>query len=316
MIEFYSIRQGRTKRSAALNPSRWRQAAAVVLCIAGINGLTPPVKARADTGAEVSIQDATKAHPWKNSLGMKFVPVEGLEVLFSIWDTRSKDYRAFVEKTGYNAGRRWASPGFQQTATHPVVEVSWDDAQAFCRWLTEREHASRRLPQDKVYRLPTDAEWSVAVGLGREEGDSPRAKDGNIKGVYPWGTEWPPPKGAGNYHGEEVKKEDPDDSVIDGYNDGWVHTSPVGTFAANRYGLYDMGGNVWQWCEDRFDETTVVRELQGLCVLRGGSWNDADPDLLLSSSRAVDPPHYRYDFYGFRCVVAPGVRAKASPESE
>ena len=54
-----------------------------------------------------------------------------------------------------------------------------------------------------LYRLPTDAEWSIAVGLDHETGDTPKDKNEKIKGVYPWGTQWPPPQGAGNYSGEE-----------------------------------------------------------------------------------------------------------------
>ena len=88
---------------------------------------------------------------------------------------------------------------YKQEDTHPVVNVSWKDANAFCAWLTKKEMAEGKIKAGQKYRLPTDAEWSVAVGLGKEKGNTPEAKDGGIKDVYPWGKEWPPPVGAGNY---------------------------------------------------------------------------------------------------------------------
>ena len=163
---------------------------------------------------------ATKAAPWENSLGMKFVPVAGVTVLFSIWDTRVEDFETFVNASGYQATRdmyslrtdgwkqradTWRSPGFPQGPTHPVCGVSWDDAKAFCDWLTKKEQADGRLGRLQSYRLPTDAEWSAAVGLTNESGRTPKEKDSQLKDVYPWGTQWPPPPGAGNFAGEESK---------------------------------------------------------------------------------------------------------------
>jgi formylglycine-generating enzyme required for sulfatase activity len=89
--------------------------------------------------------------------------------------------------------------------------------------------------------------------------------------------------------------------VIAGYNDDFVNTSPVGSFAANRFGLYDMGGNVWQWCEDWFDKDQKDR------VLRGAAWNIRDRGYLLSSSRYPRAPATRLS-HGFRCVVGMSVR--------
>ena len=114
--------------------------------------------------------------------------------------------------------------------------VSWDDAQAFCQWLTKREQADGKLPAGASYRLPRDREWSVAVGLNEAMEGKPKDKDRKILGVFPWGNQWPPPPGVGNY-GPGLKV------------DNFPKSSPVGSFAANALGLYDMGGNVWQWGE-------------------------------------------------------------------
>ena len=215
-----------------------------------------------------------------NSLGMKFVPAPGTAVLFSIWDTRVKDYKFFVNATG----RFWKKPSFKQGPTHPAVNVSWEDAKAFCQWLTKKERGNGLLKAGQEYRLPTDAEWSVAVGLTGETGGTPQDKDGKIKDVYPWGTEWPPPRGAGNY-GPSLNVDD------------FVFTSPVGSFAANRFGLYDMGGNVWQWCGDFCNSRSGAR------VLRGGSWFLGGRVHLLSSVRSGNDPAYHDDGNGFRCVL-------------
>jgi len=230
-------------------------------------------------------------------LGVKFVPAGSDKVLFSVWDVRVKDYAVYVKETGWP----WPKPDYTQTDNDPVVMVNWNDAHAFCDWLTKKERAEGRLAPNQMYRLPTDAEWSKAAGLENERPGTPRDKDGKIKGVYSWGTQWPPPKGAGNYAGEEVKVRDPSWGGITGYNDGYMETSPVGSFAANRYGLYDMGGNVWQWCEDKYPMPEYpTPEFR---VVRGASWSDDNPDSLILSFRGVGPPDYINDDYGFRCVL-------------
>jgi formylglycine-generating enzyme required for sulfatase activity len=76
----------------------------------------------------------------------------------------------------------WKDPGFSQGSTHPVVRVSWNDAEEFCKWLTKSERSAGDLPEDREYRLPTDEEWSTAVGLKNEVGSTPEEK---IK-PYPW----------------------------------------------------------------------------------------------------------------------------------
>lgn len=251
--------------------------------------------AEAAAPAEPTPEEEEREKPgvFINSLGMRFVPVPSARVRFAIWPVRVRDFAAFAESTGHASGL-WKNPGFEQGADHPVVNVSWEEATAFCRWLTEREREERLIGRKQVYRLPSDLEWSRAVGLAQERGATPEARDLGIADVYPWGRQWPPPPGAGNYTGEETGSEE----AIPGYRDGFVWTSPVGSFSPNAYGLYDMGGNVWQWCLDLWNAESSAR------VLRGGSWyNGALKLSLLSSCRIHAAPDATSDDHGFRIVL-------------
>ena len=260
--------------------------------------LVPPVLQHApapDVSGAATLQNATMNRPFINTLGMKYVPVPveagqlGRKVLFSIWETRVQDYNVFVKATG----RAWEKPPFVQGPTHPAVRVSWDDATAFCEWLTKREHDSGKLPTDARYRLPTDLEWSWAVGIEVEYGDTPAMRDSVAPG-YPWGDAWPPPRGAGNYD-------------VSLHTDTFTYTSPVGSFKPNRYGLYDLGGNAFEWVADYFDQTETSR------TVRGASWADV-ADSVMSSFRNDSKPDVHFKSYGFRCVLAP-LTEVANPKS-
>ncbi len=255
--------------------------------------------------------------PWTSSLGVKFVPAGTDGVLFSVWDVRVKDFKAFVDATGYDAtkgmssldtdgwkarGDTWKSPGFAQTDDDPVVGMNYYDAKAFCAWLTKKEQAEGKLAANQLYRLPYDAEWSKAVGLNESEG-SPKSKAWSSGTDYPWGKGWPPPKGAGNYAGSEANdaKWFSKYPTIKGYDDGYPRTSPVGSFPPNAYGLYDMGGNVWQWCDDNYDD--VGRFYHECMVQRGCSWGNYNFDYLPLRNRNYILPGSRASRFGFRVVV-------------
>lgn len=225
--------------------------------------------------------------PWTNSLGMQFVPVPGTAVHFSIWETRVQDYGAYA-KAAWVLKRAWRKPGFPQSGTHPVVNVSWEDAKNFCTWLTKKERREGLLTVHQEYRLPRDAEWSWGVGIGDREPDGPPSeKNRKLKGVYPWGNQWPPPKGVGNYPPSMGTA-----SV--------GQTTPVGTFPPNPKGLFDMGGNVWEWCEDLFGPGLWA----AWRVQRGGAWKIRDEkELSLSSARVGGITTERAPTVGFRCVL-------------
>lgn len=163
----------------------------------------------------------------------------------------------------------------------PVVAVTWDDAAAFCNWLSEKEGlppAYRRQGEGYVavdppttgYRLPTEAEWAWA---GRFE-----ARPGNAR-RYPWGDAMPPPQGAGNYADESARGAL--GVVIAGYDDGFPVTAPVGTFGNHALGLKDVGGNVAEWVHDLYGvyppSQAVATDPRGAAsgqfhVIRGSSW--------------------------------------------
>lgn len=250
-----------------------------------------------DSGVKPDATELVKPTPveptFTNSLGMKFVPV-GADLLFSIWPVRVADFEKFATETKMK-GEDWKSVGFRQDPSHPVVHVTYAEAVAFCEWLTVKEKKGGTLQRDQQYRLPTDLEWSVAAGLPSEEGKTPEARDMATPDLYPWGKQWPPPKGAGNYSGQESGTE----ASIDGYDDGYVWTSPVGTFSPNAAGLYDMGGNVWEWCSDDWSTESKAK------VLRGGSWYTGALRLsLLTSCRLKADASKSSNEYGFRVILS------------
>jgi formylglycine-generating enzyme required for sulfatase activity len=126
-------------------------------------------------------------------------------------------------------GLNWRKPGFDQQSTHPVTCVSWDDATAFCQWLSRED--------GRTYRLPTEAEWEYACRAGTDTlffwGDDPDAGEGYLNAADETGT----PDGRSWTHKFNFK-------------DGYAATSPVGRFKPNAFGLHDMLGNVWEWCSD------------------------------------------------------------------
>jgi eukaryotic-like serine/threonine-protein kinase len=256
--------------------------------------------------------------PFTNSLGQVFVPLPGHAALVGVWETRVGDFRRFVAATGHDTGTNmytlgpddhdwlprghtWRDPGFPQTDAHPVVGVNWADARAFCAWLTEHERAHGFLAPNRLYRLPADREWSAAVGLADETGATPEERLMNADEAYPWGATWPPPAGFGNYGGSESAAGKPSwwGTIPGGYADAHPRTAPVGSYPANALGVFDLSGNVWEWCEDAF--TTSARGK----IIRGGCWGSDRPAYLLAAKRNHAFPGMRNDETGFRVVLAP-----------
>jgi formylglycine-generating enzyme required for sulfatase activity len=190
----------------------------------------------------------------------------------------------------------WRDWGVEQGDTSPVVNVSHNDAAAFCEWLSRKE--------GKKYRLPTEAEWEYACRAGTVDryynGDDP---EGLTK--------------VGNVCDASLKKQFklPDKNGITlESDDGWAFTSPVGQFAANNFGLYDMLGNAMEWCSDWYDEgyysKSPERDPTGpssgsLRVLRGGSW-DSRAVFCRAAYRGRYSPVLRDLYLGFRMARSSG----------
>ena len=178
----------------------------------------------------------------------------------------------------------WKNPGFQQTDDHPVVCVSWNDAQAFCRWAK--------------LKLPTEAQWEYACRAGTTT-------------TRFWGDE---DKGAARYANvadEKAKRELNFKYWFKNEDDGYVYTAPAGRFLPNTWGLYDTIGNAWEWCQDWYAEDYYKNspaadpggaEKGSLRVLRGGSWYSI-PRSVRAADRYWDSPGGRDGYSGFRGLL-------------
>ena len=209
-------------------------------------------------------------------------------------------YQTFVAATGHppprgigytavyellkNDYEPWNDPGFNHP-DQPVTTVTWFDATAYCEWVGKR--------------LPTEAEWE-------------KAARGGLEGArYPWGDTEPDNTSA-NFADSQTEFEWRSPDV----NDGFLFTAPVGTFPPNGYGLFDMAGNVWEWCADWYSPT-YYSDVQGAenpprnptgpdtgerRVLRGGTWYRA-VHTVRNAERISDFPNSSLNVVGFRCAM-------------
>jgi formylglycine-generating enzyme required for sulfatase activity len=289
---------------------------------------------------EVTLVDISSGGtgPFTNSIGMKFAPIPGGEFLMGspesdkdaldnekpqhrvrispfLMQTREVtrgQFRRFVDETNYRVDSErdgkggygidaagnwkqdpaysWLNPGFAQAEDHPVVNVSWNDAVAFAVWLSKKE--------GKIYRLPTESEWEYACRAGAttryQHGDD---TDGLVA--------------VGNVADASARSKFPDWTWSLAGNDGVVYTSAVGQYRANGFGLFDMHGNVWEWCSDWYGGTyykeSPLADPPGSLqasgrVYRGGGWND-HPRFCRSAGRNWDSPGNRSFYLGFRLAL-------------
>ncbi len=201
----------------------------------------------------------------------------------------------FNKATGRLEGRNpkynWTNVGWAQGENHPVVNVTWSDAQAFCTWLSNKE--------GRTFRLPTEAEWEYACraqsALPFASGSEPATlhRHANIADLSlkrPLGEEYP----TWDYAD---------------FDDGFAFTAPVGSFKPNAFGLYDMHGNVWEWCEDWHGEYNVKpnRDPRGPEIgtermVRGGSFCNG-ARYARAAHRTWNNPSHRGNDLGFRVVT-------------
>jgi formylglycine-generating enzyme required for sulfatase activity len=190
----------------------------------------------------------------------------------ALTETTNAQYDRFVRATGHPAPLYWQDKNLN-APEQPVVGVSWHDARAFCRWLAEETGV--------VHRLPTEAEWEAA------------ARGGLVGQPYPWGRELP--NAGGRYRANYYPNGFADD--------GFRLTAPVGSFAANGYGLLDLAGNVAEWCADETNPPGGGTPFAAADyrVRKGGSWRSRARDLR-GAARKLTPPHTTDGFIGFRVL--------------
>ena len=219
--------------------------------------------------------------------GPRHAVVIGHSFAVSTFDISRAEFAAFASQTNFSVpGARcdWRAPRaggvpFEQGPTDPVVCVSWQDAQLYVAWLSEKTR--------KQYRLLSEAEWEYAARAGSSS-------------ARPWGEF--------ASHDRANTGADRCCAPFASGHDRWLHTSPAGSFPSNAFGLSDMLGNVWQWVEDCASDgyadapTNGAARNAGPCdlrVVRGGSWFHP-PDMARSASRAADRADFRVGDIGFR----------------
>jgi sulfatase modifying factor 1 len=222
------------------------------------------------------------------------------------------DFKKFVEATGYRAhsemanalynsvtkerigGKNWRNI-FGNDLNQPVVGVSKNDAYAFCEWLTGREHKAGRLPEDYTFTLPTEAQWEYAC---RAESSTRFSFGDSYDELYRYA----------NYADRNTNVKDRDET----HDDGYGYAAPVGSFEPNRWGLYDMHGNVSELIADTYwrayQEGEVIDPLgpavvrTDSCLIRGGGWS-SPPKHARSAARLAVPAMDSYCDIGFRVVL-------------
>lgn len=234
---------------------------------------------------------AAAGNNYLNQLGLRFVPLEsGSSRLICTTETRVRDFEAWLKSSGGSWSKK---PPFLLGDVHPAAGVSWDDAQAFCQWLTTKERQSVLIPEKAVYRLPTDVEWSLAAGLKDEKGSDPAQRHLGNKDHFPWPTkspqEWSPPTLSVNLDGSPGR--------IANFMDNSPYTSAVDKTPANLLGLHEVGGNVSEWCQDSWPGEPDSR------VIRGGSWLQFARERLLTSARDKAAKNATRADLGFRLML-------------
>jgi len=226
-------------------------------------------------------------------------------------------YRTFVEATAYETDAErdtdggfgidfetaevrqdtdvtWRAPGFpgfRPGPDHPIVLLSWQDAEAFCRWLGEKEA--------RVYRLPTEAEWEFAARAGSST-------------PYSFGSDAAQLRRHANLADASLRAAVPAATWAQAWDDGFPFLAPVARFEPNAWGLYDMHGNVWEWCTDWYAKDYYARTpaedppgppTGAFRSIRGGGWfNGAKQNR--SAQRVYFDPRFRYCLLsGFRVLM-------------
>jgi hypothetical protein len=229
--------------------------------------------------------------------GMLMVPLatyaDGRVIWVAAHETRLNDYEMWLARSGHvltgHLSEAWdqiaksmaRDSGHRKNngngLEHPVSYVSPEDAIAYCRWLTQEDRSTGVISRKARYRLPMDAEWSLAIGLG-EQPEIINPAHITTEPEFPWGADYPPLWSAGNQ------------GLL---TDGYAATGPVMQFPPNALGLYDLVGNV----------SELVLLSPGSYAQRGSSWFTDQRVEMASRYRKACQPDQRVMGVGFRCVL-------------
>ena len=228
--------------------------------------------------AALTLLPANQAIPvagddWKiPDVGMEFVWISDLDCWVGKYEVTNGEYRKFKPDHDSGSYESKSLNGDRQ----PVAFVTCEDASEYAKWLTGREQQAGRLPAGYRYRLPSGNEWTKFCLCGDNR-------------LYPWGDQMPPK--YGNYSGREAGGQW---GRIAGYNDGFPVSCPVEQSGMNEWGLYGVGGNVW--------ECTVKQGTDTLEGWRGASWGNNLPVSMQSLCLIANFAAFRYG--GFRLILA------------
>ncbi len=240
--------------------------------ITGFSGCSKPIS---------NVKDLVLTIGPKTKIQLVYIPA--LKCYVGKYEVSNKEFRCFKPKHDSGKHQELTLNDDEQ----PAVALSWNDANSFCTWMTKTFGGSQWR-----FRLPTEQEWMTAATCGRMT-------------EYPWG-DGPMPR-KWNYFG----RENPDIAKMKGHYDGFRVSCPVKKSGANDWGLYGVGGNVWEWCQDTDDEEGKTR------VLKGASWADSAEMFLKTARRSSYTADYNTSkSIGFRIVAesaADAPKAKDEP---
>ncbi|NQZ70776.1 MAG: SUMF1/EgtB/PvdO family nonheme iron enzyme [Lentisphaeria bacterium] len=191
------------------------------------------------------------------------------------YEVTNSQYRAFKP---LHSSKKYQGLSMDR-ANQPVCEISYNDAAGYCIWLTDKAHSSGLVPETLEFRLPTKAEWQAAAACGDDR-------------KFPWGKDWPAK--FGNFGNQEIF---PNDWKLEGYVDKFPVTCDVSKSGKNKWDIYGLSGNLWEWTSEEKDRKRAVY---------GGAWSSCSKGELaikISGSNYANPQE-KYDNIGFRVVLA------------
>ncbi|MDA1043703.1 MAG: SUMF1/EgtB/PvdO family nonheme iron enzyme [Verrucomicrobia bacterium] len=208
---------------------------------------------------------------------LEFEWIEGVRLWVGKYEITNEQFRRFKARHDSLFRQNFSL----NDPTQPAVRVTWNEAEAYCEWLNRTY--KDRVPKAFTFRLPSVLEWMKIARCGDNR-------------IYPWGRSWPPL--YGNYSDLTAREQLVDWRGIEGYDDGQVVSCDVHLSGENEWGLFGIGGNVWEWCQDWFDTEHKYK------TRAGGSWDFDQKENLRIDAIGFDRPDARYDTIGFRAVIS------------